>query len=325
MKKFALFFIAFFLLFVLTLGKSEASAQSNYDRLIPVAKKFIGVPYAWGGTSASGFDCSGYIITVYKELGISLPRTSSSMYGVGTAVKKSELRVGDLVFFNTYGSGVSHAGIYIGEDEFIHASTSGVTISTINDPYYWKSRYIGAKRVLSYNEEVGQFQDISHSNWVYSAVNKLAQENIVLGYENSYFKPNDYIKRSEVAGLMAEAFDLKMNNRSKTFKDVSASHWAVGAVNAVYTEGIFEGNNQSFKPDDYLTRGQMAAILVRAFDLNGTSSKSFTDVPTSHWAHSYVNKLAASGITTGYDNGTFKPENHVTRAQFAAFLHRALY
>ncbi|MGF2617985.1 hydrolase Nlp/P60 [Rossellomorea vietnamensis] len=305
---------------------TAASAQSNYEKLLPVAQKYLGVPYAWGGTSANGFDCSGYILTVFKELGITLPRTSSSMYNVGTKVSKSDLRAGDLVFFNTYGSGVSHAGIYIGNNEFIHASSNkGVTISNINDPYYWGSRYIGAKRILSHNAPQGQFRDVSSSLLVYPAVNKLAEENIIQGYENSYFKPNQFIKRSEVAGLMAQAFHMKMNDRSQSFKDISSSHWAVGVINAVRAEGIFEGSNNSFRPDEYLNRAQMAAILVRAFNLNGSSSKEFTDVPSSYWAHSYINKLAASGLTTGYDDGTYKPENHVTRAQFTAFLYRGMY
>jgi murein DD-endopeptidase / murein LD-carboxypeptidase len=322
-KKLSLFVV--FFLFFLVFGHSKAQADENYEKLIPIAQKYLGVPYAWGGTSVNGFDCSGYLTTVYSQVGISLPRTSSSMYNVGTHVNKSDLRVGDLVFFNTYGSGVSHVGMYIGSNEFIHASNSGVTISNINDPYYWGSRYIGAKRVLSYNGEKGTFRDVQSSLWVYPAVSKLAKENVAVGYEHSYYKPNTFIKRSEVAGLMAQAFDLRMNDRSVKFNDISSSHWAVGVINAMNKEGIFEGSNNSFRPDEYLTRGQMAAILTRAFHLSGTSSKQFKDVPSSHWAHEYINKLAASGITTGYDDNTFKPQNHVTRAQFTAFLYRAMY
>jgi murein DD-endopeptidase / murein LD-carboxypeptidase len=319
------FFVVFFLCF-LVFGQSKVSAEGNYEKLIPIAQKYLGVPYAWGGTSVKGFDCSGFLTTVYSQIGISLPRTSSSMYNVGSNVSKSDLRVGDLVFFNTYGSGVSHVGMYIGNNEFIHASSNkGVTISNINDPYYWASRYIGAKRVLSYSGEKGKFRDVQSSLWVYPAVSKLAEENVAVGYENSYYKPNTFIKRAEVAGLMAQAFDLKMNDRSTRFNDISSSHWAVGVTNAMNKEGIFEGSNNSFRPDEYLTRGQMAAILTRAFDLNGSSSKQFKDVPANHWAHSYVNKLAASGITTGYEDNTFKPQNYVTRAQFTAFLYRAMY
>jgi murein DD-endopeptidase / murein LD-carboxypeptidase len=310
------------------LWSGSASANVNYDKLLPVAKKYIGVPYKYGGTSESGFDCSGYIYTVFKTLGISTPRTTKELAFAGAAVDRNNLRVGDIVLFDTLGSGVSHAGIFIGNDEFIHSSSSkGIIISSLNDPYYWKSRYRGARRVLSYSLSVGQFRDMAANHWAYPVVNKLAKEDLVQGYENSYFKPQDLISRAEVAAMLAEAFDLRMNNRSGSFPDVPASHWAVGVVNAVYQEGIFKGNGANqFKPSDSLTRGQMAAIISRAYGLKAPATpRSFTDVPASHWAYQDVQKLAASGITTGYEDGSFKPEQFVTRSQFAAFLYRAQY
>lgn len=116
--------------------------------IIATAKQYIGVPYVWGGSTPSGFDCSGYVKYVFGKHGISLPRTSAQQYTVGTWVAKSNLRPGDLVFYNTSGSGVSHLGIYIGSGQFIHASTSkGVMISEMSNSY-WSARYYGARRVL---------------------------------------------------------------------------------------------------------------------------------------------------------------------------------
>lgn len=123
---------------------SGASAQA----IIATAKQYIGVPYVWGGSSPSGFDCSGFVQYVFGKHGISLPRTSREQYNVGTWVSKANLRPGDLVFYNTSGSGVSHLGIYIGNGQFIHASTSkGVMISEMSNSY-WSARYYGARRVL---------------------------------------------------------------------------------------------------------------------------------------------------------------------------------
>jgi hypothetical protein len=301
-------------------------AETNYDMIVPASKKYIGVPYQWGGTTAKGFDCSGFVRHVYKTIGVNVPRTTSEMYKTGTSIKKEDLRVGDLVFFNTSGKGVSHAGIYIGENKFIHSSSSkGVTVSSLNDPYYWKKRYIGARRVLSYPLEQGRFRDIAASHWAFDEIRTLAEDELIIGYEDSYFKPNEPITRAEVMADLAEYLNLDFSNRSALFKDVSSDHWAVGAVNAMYKEGYIHGSSGSFRPEDTLTRAQLAKILTNVFHLKQPAkAQPFTDVPANHWAYQDIQALAASGITTGYPDGTFRPNDRVTRAQFAAFLYRAM-
>ena len=112
-------------------------------------KEVIGTPYLYGGTTTAGFDCSGFILYVLNQFGIDdLPRTSQTQAKAGTEVEQDELRVGDLVFFNTSGRGVSHAGIYVGDNKFAHSSSSrGVVISSLSESYY-KNRYVTARRVV---------------------------------------------------------------------------------------------------------------------------------------------------------------------------------
>lgn len=131
---------------VLTLGAGSAFADSKMDKVID---DVIGTKYRTGGTTTNGFDCSGFTMYVFKHLGINLPHQSGSQFSMGTSVSKGDLRAGDLVFFNTSGSGVSHVGIYVGDGKFAHASTSrGVVVSSLSESYY-VNRYVGAKRVMS--------------------------------------------------------------------------------------------------------------------------------------------------------------------------------
>ena len=134
------------------LGKDmpDISRGSNYigRRIISTSMQYIGVPYVFGGTSPYGFDCSGYVQFVFAQAGISLPRTADAQYEVGTPISTADLIPGDAVFFTTYTYGASHVGIYIGEGNFIHASSSrGVTISSLSSSYY-STHYIGARRML---------------------------------------------------------------------------------------------------------------------------------------------------------------------------------
>ena len=122
--------------------------SGNVKEILTYANTFTGVPYKFGGTTPAGFDCSGYIRHVFQKVGVQLPRQADEQYTVGKKVEKQNLQPGDLVFFETYEPGVSHSGIYIGDGQFISAtSSSGVAVADIDDSY-WGPRYVGAKRVL---------------------------------------------------------------------------------------------------------------------------------------------------------------------------------
>lgn len=123
--------------------------RGKVNALIATAKQYIGVPYGFGGTTPKAFDCSGYLQYVFAKHGLKIPRLADDQYRLGVKTKNSKQLVpGDLVFFTTYTSGASHCGIYLGDGNFIHASSSrGVRIDKLSDSY-WSPRYYGGKHIV---------------------------------------------------------------------------------------------------------------------------------------------------------------------------------
>ena len=118
------------------------------DKAVNIAYDYLGVPYVWGGTTPNGFDCSGFTKYVFNQMGVTLNRTAASQLKNGYTV--TNLQTGDLVFFtNTYATSAaaSHVGIYIGNNQFIHAAGGGVKVTSMDHEYY-APRYIGARRVV---------------------------------------------------------------------------------------------------------------------------------------------------------------------------------
>ena len=135
------------------LSRGESSDKTGDSRgrgdLISYAYNFIGKPYVWGAEGPKSFDCSGFTKYVYNAFGINLPHYTGAQIGEGSSVARDNLKQGDLIFFNTDGP-VSHVGIYVGDGEFIHASSGSrkVTVSNLGQSYY-TSRYAGARRIFN--------------------------------------------------------------------------------------------------------------------------------------------------------------------------------
>jgi cell wall-associated NlpC family hydrolase len=125
--------------------------HSPGDDVADYAEQYIGSPYRWGGTSPTGFDCTGFVMYVYSHFGVYMPHNEAGQLASGERISTDDLEPGDiLIFANTYRRGLSHAGIYVGNGQFVHAADErhGVIISSLGDGY-WSSRFAGASRAIA--------------------------------------------------------------------------------------------------------------------------------------------------------------------------------
>ncbi len=124
-------------------GAVGPAPPPTHSSVVAIAEHYLGVPYRWGGASPSGFDCSGLVMYVYAQVGVSLPHSSYSQYGMGSPVSRSDLQPGDLVFFD----GLGHVGIYVGGNSFIHAPHTGDVVKISSISGWYSSTYVGARRI----------------------------------------------------------------------------------------------------------------------------------------------------------------------------------
>jgi cell wall-associated NlpC family hydrolase len=123
----------------------SVAPPSQYSGVVGVAMQYLGTPYVWGGAAPGGFDCSGFVMYAYSQVGVSLPHNAAAQFGAGVPISKDQLQPGDIVFFD----GLGHDGLYIGGGQFVHAPHTGdvVKISSLSESWY-ASAYVGARRIL---------------------------------------------------------------------------------------------------------------------------------------------------------------------------------
>ncbi|SFP81792.1 S-layer homology domain-containing protein [Salibacterium halotolerans] len=170
------------------------------------------------------------------------------------------------------------------------------------------------------------FNDVSQNFWAESEISYLSNQGIISGYGDGSFHPNEQVKRSQAAAMIVEALDLETGSRPNPgFSDITSDFHAYAEAAAVKDEGIITGSDGAFLPNDALTRGQMAAVLNRSFSFSdGEGSNYFRDVEEGDVFFHDIQAIAQADITTGYQDGTYGPNEDVTRAQFSVFLARAL-
>jgi hypothetical protein len=175
------------------------------NALLSTARDQMGIPYKWGGTSRAGFDCSGFTTYVFAKHGISLPRTALEQSQRGVVVQRADLQAGDLLFFKTSSRArVTHVGIYIGNNNFIHASSGGgsVRYSSLDEDYYNRC-YVGARRIVGVSSNVTNYVGYDVPN-DFDAVNNPAvkrQQNAARTYSGGSVAPSNSRMQGDIGHM----------------------------------------------------------------------------------------------------------------------------
>lgn len=168
-------------------------------------------------------------------------------------------------------------------------------------------------------------KDIEISHPSYEAINHLSDSKVMNGYEDGSFQPDRYVQRQHIAATINRAIPVQYVRKLRYFKDVPPEHRNYSDLMVLQRGGILNGTtNNYFLPTDYVTRGQMAIVLAKAFHLkNGGKRHPFKDVSPAHSADSYISSLYANDVVSPDAKGKFRPSERVTRAQYADMLYRA--
>jgi hypothetical protein len=171
----------------------------------------------------------------------------------------------------------------------------------------------------------GSFRDVPTSHRFYEEIGYLTGEKIITGFPDGSFRPETVVNRAQAAIMIGRVLGLNETQRSTGFKDVPLSSVASGYIASAVEKGIIQGfPDKTYRPNESVTRGQMAIFLSRAFKLIKEADTPFTDITPSMQSYSHIRLIVAENLTQGYEDNTFRPNLAVTRAQFSAFLARAL-
>lgn len=161
------------------------------------------------------------------------------------------------------------------------------------------------------------------NHWAKTSIDVLIAKGLLTGYSDGTFRPDLGLTRAEAIKVITTYLGLE--GQVSSFKDVASTHWANAFIGAAAQAGLMTGYmDGTFRPNEKISRSELAALITRAFKLTGTGNTSFKDVKGNNWSYKYIDALASNKITTGYADGTFKPERETTRAEFATMIARLL-
>lgn len=177
------------------------------------------------------------------------------------------------------------------------------------------ARYLGAENKL---------EDVEEVSWAIDAIEFVKEKEWIKGRTLNSYEPNGYLTRAEAATIIARILELEIQNTNEILYADTNNHWAKNEINLVTKTGLMEGyEDKTFRPDKYITREEMSKILsLLEKNLKETENISFNDVSSERWSYKYIMEMAKQGILKGYEDGSFRPQNSITRAEIAVILER---
>jgi hypothetical protein len=181
-------------------------------------------------------------------------------------------------------------------------------------------------KIKEQNQPKPSFSDVTDKHWAFGDIQYMVEKGIISGIGEGKFGPDKPTRRCELAVMLVKALNLPIEEAKLEFIDVPNNHWAYAQIAAAQKAGIISGfPGGLFKPDSYVTRGQIAVMLARAFELKRNNlTIDFKDVPPNYWAYDAVKKLSENNISKGFEDNTFRPALQVRRAEVAVLLAKAL-
>lgn len=296
-----------------------------------------GLPYSYGSTGPDSFDCSGFTSTVVRNaLGVELPRTSRDQYTVGREITFDQLGVGDLVFFDTAGGGaISHVGIITdvqGDTKYMtHANSYYGKVMREKFEGYWLETYFGARELtnVTANMVAGTEPDTTYTPPV------LEDDQYDGVFPPS--EPTNGYTGSTGSSTTGDDTDTDIDTDNDTtgndtttadeqvFPDVPKSHPNYKAITYLKKNNIIGGYpDGTFKPGNTITRAETLKIALNGAGINSDAyaamASMFPDVDESHTLKQYMNYAKSNGIVNGYPDGTYKPNNTITKGEGSKVL-----
>ena len=258
------------------------------------------------GANAQTFDASSYV-----GKNIKFRYTPKNIYETGDYLESSIQVASGIAGGGNGGNGGGGGSFSSGS----HSTTTGGNIYIEQQGSGIGSPNVSAPKAA--------FTDVSDSHWAHSSIVNMKNKGVINGFEDGSFKPDAFVTRGQFVCALIKLLNPVMATYQGSFADVSENDWYAPYVQTAYNSGYVTGDGTSFRPNDTITRQEMAVIVSRVLNKEGTAELSFTDTDKiSEWAKQSISNVLSLGVMTGNADGSFAPLASTTRAQMAAILER---